>query len=470
MTLSARELELLAPELDDLVGGTLREVRCPSATAVWLEARVPGRNLRLLIETAPNLARVHLVPGKAGQRERPTGFVMLLRKHIVGARVLATSRAPGDRNWRLHLGHHDERFCLAFTWRRAGGNVFLLDDAQAVVGSLHPATGPGPLEPVEVPDAVRAALNLDSLGLSALPVGTRSDAVDAHYEAMGTDADADQDAAARQRTLRRALKAARRKLGRIEQDVARVEESPRWRRLGELLQSAYGRVERGAHSVRVQDFYDPELRHIDIPVDPKRDLAGNIEAYFRRYRKFSEAQDKVLERLELAQAQVHALEAAAADDSVDLDTLHAAGHLPRAAVVKQRETSAARQPYYTFTSRSGLTILVGRGGKDNDTLSLKVARGNDVWMHAKDWAGAHVVIRVPRGTDPDHDALLDGALLAVHYSKGRKDSVTDVLYTHAKHIRKPKGAPPGRVTVAGGKGIAVRPDPDRLARLMAGRS
>ena len=80
-----------------------------------------------------------------------------------------------------------------------------------------------------------------------------------------------------------------------------------------------------------------------------------------------------------------------------------------------------------------------------------------------------MIIRVPKGTDPDHDAMLDAALLAVHYSKGRGDSVTDVLYTHAKHIRKPKGAPAGRVTVAGGKGIAVRPDDERLERLMATR-
>jgi predicted ribosome quality control (RQC) complex YloA/Tae2 family protein len=472
VTLGSRELELLSPELDELVGGSLREVRCPSATAVWIEVRVPGKNLRLYLETAANLGRIHLVSDKMPQRERPTGFVMLLRKHIVGARVVAISRLPHDRHWRLHLTRHGEDFSLLMRWRRAGGNLYLLDADDGIAGSLHTIApqAPNPLDMTPPPERVRAALQMDPLGLEGIPVGQRSAAVHAHYTGLGETSDATREAAARTRLLRKALKTARRKLLRIEKDVAKVEDAPRWRRYGELLQSAYGKVPRGAASARVQDFYDPTLVEVEIPLDPLLDLGANIERYFRRYKKYTDAEEVVLGRLELIQAQVDALTHAIDNDDVDIDALRQAGHLPRARVQsRRREATPTRRPYHTFKSRSGLTILVGRGGKDNDALSLKVARGNDVWLHAKDWAGAHVIIRVAKGSAPDHEALLDAALLAVHYSKGRADSVTDVLYTHAKHIRKPKGAPAGRVTVAGGKGIAVRPDPDRLERLMANR-
>lgn len=486
MTLTSRELALLSPELDELVGGTLREIRCPSATAIWLEVRIPGRNLRVHVDTGAGVGRVHLVSSKPPQRERPTAFVMLLRKHIVGTRVTAVSRLPGDRFWRLHLSRYSRRdddptgegfdettWSLVCRWRRAAGNVYLLGDDENTVGALHPISdkAPPPLDATPPPERVQEALARDTLGLEHLPVGARSAAVEDHYTRLTSASEEERAAVERSRTLRRAHKSARRKLARVEKDAANVENAPRWRRFGELLQSAYGKTERGAASVRVQDFYDPELREVEVPLDPALDLSANIERYFRRYRKFAEAEETVLARLEEVQAQVDALQAALEDDQVDLDALRAQGHLPRAPrAARSRGPAAERRPYYQFQSRSGLTILVGRGGRDNDALSLKIARGNDVWLHAKDWAGAHVIIRVARGSEPDHESLLDAALLAAHYSKGREDSVTDVLYTHAKHIRKPKGAPAGRVTVAGGKGISVRPDATRLARLMSTRS
>ena len=108
---------------------------------------------------------------------------------------------------------------------------------------------------------------------------------------------------------------------------------------------------------------------------------------------------------------------------------------------------------------------MGRGGRDNDALSIRVARGNDMWLHAHDWAGAHVVVRLGRSEELDHETLLDAATLAAHYSKGRDDTVVDVIYTRAKHVRKPKGLPPGRVTVANTRGIAVRIEQERLKRL-----
>jgi predicted ribosome quality control (RQC) complex YloA/Tae2 family protein len=109
---------------------------------------------------------------------------------------------------------------------------------------------------------------------------------------------------------------------------------------------------------------------------------------------------------------------------------------------------------------------VGRGGKDNDALSLKVARGNDLWLHAHNWAGAHVVVRLRRDQEVPEQLLLDAATLAAFYSKGRNDTVIEVTYTRAKNVRKPKGLPPGRVTVAGGKTLALRIEPARLQRLL----
>ena len=88
-------------------------------------------------------------------------------------------------------------------------------------------------------------------------------------------------------------------------------------------------------------------------------------------------------------------------------------------------------------------------------------------MHARDWAGSHVVLRMDRDENPTQDDLWDAALLAAHFSKGREDTLIDVTYTRAKHVRKPKGYPPGLVTVAGGSTLGVSIDKERLASLLA---
>jgi predicted ribosome quality control (RQC) complex YloA/Tae2 family protein len=124
-------------------------------------------------------------------------------------------------------------------------------------------------------------------------------------------------------------------------------------------------------------------------------------------------------------------------------------------------------PYRTFRSADGVAVLVGRSAADNDALTRRVARGNDVWMHARGVAGAHVVLRLDRGGAPDGETLLDAAHLAAHFSDARREPQAEVAWTRAKHVRKPKGAAPGAVTYSQERVLWVRVDPQRVERLLA---
>jgi predicted ribosome quality control (RQC) complex YloA/Tae2 family protein len=110
---------------------------------------------------------------------------------------------------------------------------------------------------------------------------------------------------------------------------------------------------------------------------------------------------------------------------------------------------------------------VGRGAAENDALTRSVARGNDLWLHARGVTGAHVVVRLDRGKAPDQETLLDAAHLAVHFSDARGEPQADVAYTRAKHVRKPKGAAPGAVVYAQEKVVLLRVEPARTERLLA---
>jgi predicted ribosome quality control (RQC) complex YloA/Tae2 family protein len=124
-------------------------------------------------------------------------------------------------------------------------------------------------------------------------------------------------------------------------------------------------------------------------------------------------------------------------------------------------------PYRTFRSAAEVPILVGRGAADNDALTLKVARGNDVWLHARGRKGAHVVLRVEKGKAPDGETLLDAAHLAAHFSDARGEAQVDVAWTRAKYVRKPKGAAPGAVTYAQDRTLLLRIEAPRVERLLA---
>jgi predicted ribosome quality control (RQC) complex YloA/Tae2 family protein len=125
-------------------------------------------------------------------------------------------------------------------------------------------------------------------------------------------------------------------------------------------------------------------------------------------------------------------------------------------------------PYREFRAASGMPILVGRGSDRNDELTFKVARGNDLWLHARDWAGAHVIV-ASDGRPVDGETLLDAATLAAHHSRARDEAQVDILYVARKHVRKPPRSAPGLVTTSGAKTVRVRMQPERLQRLLTSR-
>ena len=116
--------------------------------------------------------------------------------------------------------------------------------------------------------------------------------------------------------------------------------------------------------------------------------------------------------------------------------------------------------------QNGDRILVGKGGRDNDETTMKVAGHNDVFLHVRGTPGAHVIVPVRKGQEIAEQTLLDAAHLAVHYSKMKRADKADVSWTPRRNVKKPKGAKPGLVSVSREKVLHLRREPERLARLL----
>lgn len=509
MHLNQTELDWLLDEAAPLLEEcAVQKVFETGASTRVLQLRRPGQTLLLLVCADPETARAHLTPTRGQQPPSPSALTMLMRKWIQGMVVREVERYPGDRVFVLRGdrvnpawergadGAAPPRVDVALVIELTGrlSNLLVLGPRGEVLGMEHPdpiqqrGLRPGHrwVAPPPPPDDRELSNRwaddaLPSPGDAEIPGAPRNAHAarwfDEHLEAWHLA----REVRALRGDLKRQHKKLRRLVKNIEGDLDRAEQAQRWRKFGELLQSAYGKVERGASEVRVPDYYQEGMPEVAISLDPKLSLQENIDHYFKQYRRLHGAIDLIEERLLDAMEQRDRLEQARQQVDARATSrealrrwrgdLQAEGLLPRPRPRgrdRRKQREAARAPYRAFRSRKGAAILVGRDAKSNDHLSTHVARGRDVWLHARDWAGSHVILRQQRGSDTiDQGDLLDAATLAAHFSQGRRDTLVDVTYTRAKHVRKPKGYPPGRVTVASGSTLAVAIEPARLEQLLA---
>lgn len=507
--LSLHEWHWVWEEVKDLVqGGVIQRIYEEDVHTRYLQVRAPGVTHLLMLNTHPELGRFHMVDRRPKQPKRPSTMTMFMRKWLKGMRVEQIDANEGDRIVRF-CGHvadpnwfpadeddkdaRPRRVAVELCFEALGRhmNLFVLDAEHKILAQLQRDSVPE--RRLRVGGAYCLPQARDEVAHRTLlkhrwPDATVLEDVKAPRSWLVAQEYAKRDEAWRfevcKRTLgvrlKRAIKRAKKLVQNIERDLERAEDAKVFRRYGELLQSAYGKIERGASIATVPDYYEEGMPQVSIALNPAIDLNANIAAYFKQYRRMSDAIGMIEARLLNGMARLELMQKSRADLELcttldDIEQL--AQKLEHANVLRpemqgiQKQTSGPRSvlkkklPYRAFTGKRGGSILVGRGSKGNDELSIKIARGRDLWFHARDWAGAHVILRVDKNSMPHQADIQDAAMLAAHFSKGAKDTHVDVTYTEAKHIRKPKGAAPGRVTVAGGSTISVTIDDDRIAEL-----
>lgn len=230
------------------------------------------------------------------------------------------------------------------------------------------------------------------------------------------------------------------------ESAGRMEE---YKMAGEVLISFGHLVKKGALHAELPNYYDEDILTVDL--DPALSPAQNAQKYFRRYKKAvtaqkiaSEQKENTLKELRLIEDALYAVEQAyTVEDIAEIkEPLQEAGIIRREAPPKQKRQIKQGEPL-RFVTEDGFHVLVGKNSLQNERL-LKLAQGSDVWLHARDMPGSHVILR-SEGKAVSDSALLTAAKLASFYSKGRGQQV-GVIYTLRKYVKKPGGSPAGFVT------------------------
>lgn len=266
----------------------------------------------------------------------------------------------------------------------------------------------------------------------------------------------------------------------VEGDLARLDDVERLQKVGRLLLAQGGKVPRGATRATLEDW--EEGGTIEVTLDPAVGAKAQAAGYFQKARRMQRGAEVMWQRLDATTRALDAVRALRAEVDAEGEVVPAALKAwteraqslgvsrAQSTVSRGRAKAAPRQPFIGYEGWRGMKILVGRGAADNDRLTTKVARPHDVWLHARGVAGAHVVIPLVKGTECPQELLLDAATLAVHHSDAKGADFAEVTWAERRYVRKPKGFAAGKVVVDRERVLALRPEPDRLRRLLAARS
>jgi predicted ribosome quality control (RQC) complex YloA/Tae2 family protein len=261
------------------------------------------------------------------------------------------------------------------------------------------------------------------------------------------------------------------KIKKLERTLQESERGEEYQLFGELLTANLYQVTRGMKEVNVSNYYD-EGNMLTIQLNPQRTPSENAQKYFSKYQKAKNAVGVVQEQIEKALSEVayfetlyQQLHTASPRDIEEIrEELQEEGYL------KQKQRKGMKKPAHqkpqleTYHSSEGDLIFVGKNNKQNDYLTNKFARRDEIWLHTKDIPGSHVVIR---NENPSEQTIKEAAILASYFSKAQNSSSVPVDFTKVRYVKKPNGSKPGFVIYDNQQTVYVTPDADTVISLKA---
>ena len=257
-----------------------------------------------------------------------------------------------------------------------------------------------------------------------------------------------------------------RKLAIQEKELAATYDRERLRQLGDILTANLHRIVKGQTAIDCEDFYDEEMKPVSIPLSPILSPQQNAAKFYKDYARMKNAEKELTRQMELAEGELNYLKSVLeelnrAGTEAELEEirreLQEGGYL-RGETGKKRVKQAKLAPM-RFESTDGYPIYVGRNNRQNDELTFRLARKDDIWCHASKVHGSHVIISCGGATPPD-DTVTQAAQLAAYYAESGGGQNIAVDVTSVKQVKKIPSGKPGMVIYHTYKTVIVNPYPD----------
>ena len=559
---------VLAEVRETCIGARVDKIHQPSRDTLLLQLKGRESREKLIFVANPTAPRLHLTAASPENPAEPPMFCMLLRKHLLGARLAEVTQPPMERAATFTFDCTDEmgfpvqkRLVAELMGRTC--NLYLLSPEGRIIDCLRRigldesakrAALPG-LNYQEPEPVTKLALGADTDfaaflnqpgadvladrlmdtfgGLS--PLVCREAALfaagstDARIDALDTDAVAEklglyfhehlnhpapyyyaqadgtpkqfafcpirqygscaraesfgqlldmyytvrdrkdamrQKSAAVRKTVQNLCTRLKRKLAIQEKELEATFERERLRQLGDILTANIHRIVKGQTTVTCQDFYDEEMKDIEIPISPILSPQQNAAKFYKDYTRMKNAEKELTRQMEIAEDELNYLKSVLeelnrAQTDAELEEirreLQDGGYLR--AEAGKRKLKQGKLPPMRFESTDGYPIYVGRNNRQNDELTFKSARKDDIWCHASKVHGSHVIISCG-GTSPPDDTVTQAAQLAAYYAETGGGQNIPVDVTTVKQVKKVPSGKPGMVIYHTYRTVIANPYPD----------
>lgn len=474
--MNEKTLEQIAAELASvLIGQRFGKIFNLSRFQSAIDFRLPASQY-LFVSVEPSAPRVYLIKRRVRDLEKlsknPTAFVMFLRKRLAHARLESIEKLADERVLRLRFSATDEfgaaqNYTLTIQLTGRSANLFLLDEKDFILDALRETHGAGQEIAMRYSPPTRDEQKRKRAEEEVFPRGafeSLSESLDAHFLNLETEKRFAARAGAVRNKLRQEIKKREKLLKNLNQDLETHGDADEWKRRGDLLLANLATARRAGERVFVTDFFDDNAPTIVIETDANDSLTEAAEKFFKKYTKARNAQKELSKRLADLKAQISDLMSQsetlekAIDERDENFLIDFLGEKTDSQTTKLKEKKTenfkgARQ----YFSSDDFEILVGKGAKDNDFLTFKIAKSADLWLHAADYPGSHVVVKNPNRKEIPPKTVLEAAQIAAFFSHAREQPKVAVHYTPKKFVNKPKGAGAGLVSLASFKTILVEP-------------
>lgn len=263
------------------------------------------------------------------------------------------------------------------------------------------------------------------------------------------------------KSVKKQLDKKKRKLSNQANELNLALNREKFKVYADLISSNFYKIEKGARSVIVENFYN-EMEEIEIPLDPKLDGPSNAGKYYKKYSKLKNAAVYLTEQIEIGNSEIAYLESILlniefAESPDEIDEIYE--ELEKEGFIKKKKKNQKRKKdseenYISIRTDDGFDIFIGKNNRQNDYLTHKKAKKNDLWFHVKDAPGSHVILKNDNRDFTDN-SLLTAARLAAKYSSLSKAQNIPVDYTFKMNVKRHPAKKPGLVTYTNYKTINV---------------
>jgi len=472
------QLRRIVEELSRILAGfRVERVYEDVAGGIHMFLHREGARYILLLSPDRAMPRMHLVSVKPASVDTPHIFVQLLRSRLSGMRLVDVRLLNEDRVVELRFAKQDRQIVLIFELFGSAANLVLTDQSSVILSVYFPVPISMHSKRLLAPGAHYTPPEHGSNKRSALAAERINDKPESGGKEPSANRESEQkyDRLYEQKLIvllrtklstliKKNIVKAERKIAALSRELDSAEKAQAYRSAGEIILANMKRIAPGDTLVTLTG-YDGGV--LTVSLDPALSPSDNAARYFKKYKKGKTGRVIIKKRLADAEAEVSMLkeQQAGLERAGDAETLvvmhsglEARGVVRRTDSGKQKSRTPPPAPAFRTINHQGWEILVGKSAAGNDHITMKIARPDDLWLHAEGMPGSHVLVRNPLCADIPPDVLLKAANLAAYYSRGREAGKVSVTFTQARFVQKPRGAKAGAVILSERKSVMATPN------------